>query len=127
MELGDATPWDTACREAYEEIGVEKENLEYLGFLEPEDVLVSKFKVIPVVARGRRPMVETNFTPNSSEVSQLIFYDPCSMPSKPDITVETYRGSCCEYPVYPLDEGLSIWGATARMLRRVCESGLLTI
>ncbi len=127
VDKGDFGPWDTACREANEEIGVKVEDLEFLGYLQPEDVLVSGFKVVPVLARGKRLFKESDFSLNQSEVARLILYDHFALPSDPLIERGTYRGIDYEYPVYPLGEGLDIWGATARILRRSYESGLLSM
>nr|WP_321503345.1 CoA pyrophosphatase [uncultured Dethiosulfovibrio sp.] len=126
VDVGDRTPWDTACREAYEEIGVVEDDLVYMGYLSPEDVLVSRFKIVPVLARGARPMTEKDFSPSPQEVSRLIFCDPTGISSNP-LTVEgEYNGTRYDYPVYPLDEGIDIWGATARILRRSLDSGILS-
>ncbi|NCC95524.1 MAG: CoA pyrophosphatase [Synergistales bacterium] len=127
VDKGDFGPWDTACREANEEIGVKVEDLEFLGYLQPEDVLVSGFKVVPVLARGKRPFKESDFSLNQSEVARLILYDHFALPLDPLIERGNYRGIDYEYPVYPLGEGLDIWGATARILRRSYESGLLSM
>ncbi len=125
MDSGDATPWDTACREANEEIGIGEDDLIPLGYLPPEDVLVSGFKVVPVMARGSRPLSYDDFNLNSSEVSRLILCDPQRISSEPAVVEGEFRGMRYEYPVYPLENGLKIWGATARILRRVMESGIL--
>ncbi len=127
VDKGDLGPWNTACREANEEIGVKEDDLEFLGCLHPEDVLVSGFKVVPVLARGRRPFKESDFSLNQSEVARLILYDHLTLPLDPAVERGTYRGIDYEYPVYPLEMGLDIWGATARILRRSYESGLLSI
>ena len=127
VDKGDFGPWDTACREANEEIGVNVEDLEFLGYLQPEDVLVSGFKVVPVLARGKRLFKESDFSLNQSEVARLILYDHFTLPLNPVVERGRYRGIDYEYPVYPLGEGLDIWGATARILRRSYESGLLSM
>lgn len=127
VDRGDFGPWETACREAEEEIGIKGEDLEFLGYLPPEDVLVSGFKVVPVLARGVRPLMKSDFHLNPSEVSRLILYDPTSLPWDPMIFRGMYGGIAYEYPIYPLGEGLDIWGATARILRRSYESGLFSI
>lgn len=127
VDKGDFGPWETACREANEEIGVKEQDIEFLGYLQPEDVLVSGFKVVPVLARGVRPFKESDFSLNPSEVASLIFYDPTTLPLEPVVARGIYRGIGYEYPIYPLGEGLDIWGATARILRRSYESGLLSM
>jgi 8-oxo-dGTP pyrophosphatase MutT (NUDIX family) len=48
IEPEDADPWHAALREAYEEIGLRSELVEFAGYL-PDHVVISGFRVTPVV------------------------------------------------------------------------------
>ena len=49
----DSGPVDTALREAHEEVGIEPDRVEVLGFLPPIDTVEFKPWVVPVVGRGQ--------------------------------------------------------------------------
>ncbi len=125
MEEGDLSPWDTAVREAEEEIGLKGEDLEYLGGLPPEEVMVSSFRVVPVFARIGRVMDPREFEINRAEVSRLIFCDISTLSSEPEVVEGVYGGIRYEYPVYPLDPDTNLWGASARILRKGLDAGFL--
>ncbi|WP_444453762.1 NUDIX hydrolase [Rhodobacter capsulatus] len=117
VEPGDADPVAAALREAEEEIGLPRENVEILGVLEPHET-VTGFLVTPVLARLVGP-----FTPRSdpSEVDE-VFTVPFAHLASCRFRVESrrWRGKMRHYYVAPFGP-YYIWGATARMLRALCD------
>ena len=114
----DATPADTALREAHEEVGLEREFVEVLGNLATY-VTGSSFIITPVVALVRPDCV---LTPNPYEVAD-IFEVPLAFllnPANHRRHVFDRDGVHREWFSMPYQDGAKnhfIWGATAGMLR----------
>ena len=111
---------ETALREAYEEIGLLREDVEILGRADDATTVVSDFIVHPFVGAIPYPY---DFKVSSDEVDRLI-----EVPFKvfsgnnsqyiwrnAEFEGVTYPGSAFEY------EGDVIWGATARILVNLVE------
>ncbi len=64
-------PEHTALREAEEEIGIDSNKVEILGFLTPKEVIEHKIKIHPVVGMFE----EQELMPDSIEVSKLLVDD----------------------------------------------------
>jgi 8-oxo-dGTP pyrophosphatase MutT (NUDIX family) len=118
-EPGDADPVATALREAEEEVGLDPidADLRIVGLLDRFWIPVSDFAVTPVVAvTDRRP----TFEPAPAEVVRIV--EPrlaTFLPDAPVAIVErTIRGWPLRYGHYVVD-GLSVWGATARVLSQL--------
>lgn len=113
LDAGE-TPEDAARREAYEEVGVEREAPDILGRLTPLYIPPSKFSVWPVVAAvTARP----TFVPHEAEVAELIEV-PVTRLLAADVrktTVMDLRGAPFNVPYWDL-AGRVVWGATAMML-----------
>jgi 8-oxo-dGTP pyrophosphatase MutT (NUDIX family) len=121
---GKAEPEDddavaTALREAEEEVGLDAEvaGVRILGQLDRFWIPVSDFAVTPVVAvTNQRPMLR----PAPAEVVRIV--EPrlaAFLPDAPVAIVErTVRGWPLRYGHYEV-EGLSVWGATARVLSQL--------
>jgi 8-oxo-dGTP pyrophosphatase MutT (NUDIX family) len=121
---GKAEPEDpdavaTALREAEEEVGLEADSagVRILGLLDRLWIPVSDFAVTPVVALApRRP----ELVAAPAEVVRIV-EPPVTMflPDAPLGVVErTVRGWPIRYGHYEVD-GLSVWGATARILSQL--------
>ena len=54
-ERGDRSSWETALREAREEIGLEPESVELVTELPVEDTLTTEFRVSPFLGRIQKP------------------------------------------------------------------------
>ena len=113
-EPEDATLYDTALREAAEEIGVDPATVERLGALTQLTIPASHFVIQPYLAAcPARPA----FAPDPAEVAELIelpleaLLDPAS---KREERWE-WRGRPTDVPYYAY-QGHVIWGATAMML-----------
>jgi len=121
---GKAEPDDvdiaaTALREATEEIALEAEaaGVRVVGFLDRFWIPVSDFEVSPVVAVAtRRP----SFVASPAEVARIV--EPRMdrfLPDAPIVIIErTIREWPLRYGAYDVD-GLSVWGATARILSQL--------
>ena len=118
-EPEDADAADTALREASEEVALDAvtAGVRVVGRLDPMWIPVSDFEVTPVVALAeRRPVL----SPSPFEVARIV-EPPVArfLPDAPITIVErTIRDWPLRYGSYDLD-GLSVWGATARILSQL--------
>ena len=121
---GKAEPEDadlaaTALREANEEVALDASaaGVRVVGQLDRMWIPVSDFEVTPVVAlAARRPRL----APSPSEVARIV-EPPVArfLPGAPITMVERTIGEWpLRYGSYDLD-GLSVWGATARILSQL--------
>lgn len=106
---------ETALREAQEEIGLQRKDVEILGRLDDTLTLMSNFIVHPFVGFVPYPY---NFSINRTEVERLInvplsvFNTKSSGPKRNSVEFEgmTYQSQNYSY------NGDLIWGATARIM-----------
>ena len=118
-ETGDADIIETALREAAEEVAldVDAAQVRVVGLLERFWIPVSDFDVTPVVAGAPgRPVLVAS----PDEVARIVEPDvERFLPHAPVQIVErTIREWPLRYGAYDLD-GLSVWGATARILSQL--------
>lgn len=119
MDKQDANLVETAMREAREEIGLEPDYIETIGFL--EDYITSTgFRVAPLVA-----IIREGFTiaPDESEVAD-VFDVPLSFlmdSANHELHTREWRGAQRLFYAIPYEKRF-IWGATAGMLRNMYES-----
>ena len=118
-EPDDADAVATALREAAEEVTLDtsQAGVRVLGLLEPFWIPVSDFAVTPVVAVADREPV---LVASPDEVVRIV--TPPVARFLPDAEVEiverTVRDWRLRYGSYSVD-GLSVWGATARVLSQL--------
>jgi 8-oxo-dGTP pyrophosphatase MutT (NUDIX family) len=113
IEPGE-TREQAARREAHEEVGLALEGVQVLGALTPVDIVVSGFRLHPILATATsRPLLRSS----GSEVSRILevsvdeLVDPgCHAWRSRDRGTETFR-----YPAFVIDR-VDIWGATAMVL-----------
>ena len=118
-EPDDADLTETALREAAEEIALDARaaGVRVLGLLEPFWIPVSDFHVTPVIAvvHGRPAMIAS-----PDEVARIV--EPPVARFLPDAPIEIVERLIGEWPLrygaYEVD-GLSVWGATARILSQL--------
>ncbi len=114
-EADDTDMMETALREAEEEIGVGREEVEVAGkltdlYIPPSNYLVSPFiGIVP-----KRPL----FTPDKKEVDHIIevplrIFGDNEHPARLPIIMAT--GECIDTPCYLADHHI-IWGATAMIM-----------
>jgi 8-oxo-dGTP pyrophosphatase MutT (NUDIX family) len=118
-EPEDADAAATALREASEEVALDAAaaGVRVVGRLDRMWIPVSDFEVTPVVALAERP---PRLTPSPFEVARIV-EPPVArfLPDAPVLMVErTIRDWPLRYGSYDLD-GLSVWGATARILSQL--------
>jgi 8-oxo-dGTP pyrophosphatase MutT (NUDIX family) len=118
-EPGDTDAVATALREATEEVGLDPDpaGVRIIGVLDGLWIPVSDFAVTPVVATApRRPTL----TASPAEVVRIVEPPVATfLPEAPLATVErTIGGWPIRYGHYEVD-GLSVWGATARILSQL--------
>ncbi|MCU4975124.1 CoA pyrophosphatase [Halobacteria archaeon AArc-m2/3/4] len=117
-ERQDETILDTALREAYEEIGLEHEEVDVVGQL--DDIrTVTEYAVTPFVAR----IPDREYVPDEQEVAEIVClpvsglldpenyeYDRRSHPHYGDIVIHYFHV-----------DGYTVWGATGRILVQLLE------
>ena len=111
---------DTALRESEEEIGLQSEHAEILGFIDPQISLGSGFIVTPLIAR-----IHPSFTPkiNTYEVEEL-FKVPLEFFLDQENLSHEYRvfdGNKWSVYSYKYEEHY-IWGLTAQIIRKFCKN-----
>jgi len=115
-EPADAFPEGTALREAAEEVGLDPlaAGVTTLGVLDPVDVRISGFWLVPVLAIAERT---PELTPDPIETAAIL-----TVPVRhflPDALVEFVEeereGWHLRYGAYPV-AGYRVWGATGRVL-----------
>lgn len=117
--LDDASPWDTAIREAEEEIGVPQKAILKLGEL-PEVVTFTGFRIRPFVGAIPYPF---EIRKNPGEVDSVIEM-PIRVLLGPTLVEERgvkWKGRTIPTPVYHVKNHV-IWGATAFLLASLLEA-----
>jgi 8-oxo-dGTP pyrophosphatase MutT (NUDIX family) len=118
IDATDASPLDTALREAEEEIGLSRQFVDPIGYLDLYGTSFG-FRILPTVARVR-PGFELRI--NTSEVDDA-FEVPLSFlmdPANHQVHSREFRGMERSYYAMPFAERY-IWGATAGILRVLYE------
>lgn len=113
------TPWDTALREAEEEIGLDRGFVRLAGMADPYETVTS-FTVTPIVGFVRPGFVVRVSEAEVAEVFETPFawlMDPANHERREGTAPD---GSARRYYVMP-HQGRMIWGATAGMLRGLYE------
>src|SRR5437762_3525589 len=118
IDVTDASPLATALREAEEEIGLSRDFVEPIGYLDLYGTAFG-FRILPTVARVRAGFA---LTINHSEVDDA-FEVPLSFlmnPANHQLHSMEFRGMERFYYAMPFAERY-IWGATAGILRVLYE------
>jgi 8-oxo-dGTP pyrophosphatase MutT (NUDIX family) len=115
-QVEDGTALETALRETWEEIGLEREDVEVLGELDDTLTHVSHFRITPFVAVIPWPYP---LKPNPAEIAEIITVPVAALRQKANFREETRveEGILVTVPFYSY-RGKVIWGATARILRQ---------
>ena len=118
IDATDASPLDAALREAFEEVGLKREFIDPIGYL---DLYATGFgfRILPTVARVK-PGFELRI--NESEVDEA-FEVPLSFlmdATNHQIHSKDFRGIARSYYAMPFADRY-IWGATAGILRVLYE------
>ena len=114
VEEGDRTLVDTALRESFEEVGLQKEDVSILGQLDDTLTVASRFIIHPFVGLIPYPYP---FALSAVEVKRIIqiplgfFVEPSHRPFE----MEGYVGPSYDY------RGDVIWGATALIMEHFLD------
>lgn len=120
-EKFDASLWDTALREAHEEVNTEPCQINRIGELTPVYIPPSKFLVTPFLAFCR---TEPEFKPDPVEVSKIIqvpvaaFLDRSQILQK-KMFIQSLNSSL-DIKYFNV-EGEVLWGATAMIISELSE------
>lgn len=102
----------TALREAEEEIGLSRDNVEVVGALPPIGTFVTNYKVHPFVGLIDEGM---RFEPNPTEVESVLVASLGDLQAAYDKRRLVRRGVPIKTDTYLIADKM-IWGATARIL-----------
>ena len=108
---------DTALREAEEEIGLSRENVEVVGALPPIGTFVTNYKVHPFVGLIDEDM---RFEPNPTEVESVLVASLDELAAVYEKRRLVRRGVPIKTDTYLVADKL-IWGATARILAELFD------
>jgi 8-oxo-dGTP pyrophosphatase MutT (NUDIX family) len=118
----DASPLDAALREAWEEVGLTREFIDPIGYLDLYGTGFG-FRILPTVARvrpGFKLRISADEVDDAFEVPLAFLMDAANH----QVHSKEYRGIMRSYYAMPFEERY-IWGATAGMLRvlyeRICR------
>ncbi|HSF53640.1 MAG TPA: CoA pyrophosphatase [Algoriphagus sp.] len=120
MELGDENIIQTALREAEEEVGIDRREVQVLGNLSDLYIPTSNFLVSPVIGfLERRP----DLVPEEKEVSRIIQTE-LQFLLKPEVrkqkVLEFGPTLKLDAPYFEID-GEVVWGATAMILSELIQ------
>ncbi len=115
----DGTLLETALREAEEEIGLRREDIEILGEL--DDMITStQYKITPFVCTFPYPY---DFRVNTQEIDEILEVPVCAL-SDPAIREERFHNFLDRYKVkvYYYHIGPEpVWGATAHIVKNLLD------
>jgi 8-oxo-dGTP pyrophosphatase MutT (NUDIX family) len=120
VDEGDASYKETALREAFEEVGLLREDVRILGRTDDSLTVASNFIIHPFVGFIPYPYP---FEINSHEVKRLIevpFSTFVEHPAEIRENVYEFDGILYEGPVFDY-QGDIIWGASARIMENFLE------
>jgi 8-oxo-dGTP pyrophosphatase MutT (NUDIX family) len=118
IDATDASPLDAALREAEEEIGLKREFIDPIGYL---DLYATGFgfRILPTLARikpGFKLRINEDEVDDAFEVPLAFLMDPANH----QLHAKEFRGMERHYYAMPFAERY-IWGATAGILRVLYE------
>jgi 8-oxo-dGTP pyrophosphatase MutT (NUDIX family) len=114
IEATDASPLDAALRETWEEVGLTREFIDPIGYLDLYGTSFG-FRILPTVARvrpGFKLRISAAEVDDAFEVPLAFLMDPANH----QVHSKEFRGIERSYYAMPFGERY-IWGATAGILR----------
>jgi 8-oxo-dGTP pyrophosphatase MutT (NUDIX family) len=118
IDATDASPLDAAVREAWEEIGLAREFIDPIGYLDLYGTAFG-FRILPTLARvkpGFKLRINETEVDDAFEVPLAFLMDPANH----QLHSKEFRGIERSYYAMPFAERY-IWGATAGILRLLYE------
>jgi 8-oxo-dGTP pyrophosphatase MutT (NUDIX family) len=107
---------ETAMREAEEEIGLPRAEVELVGALPPVGTFVTGYRIHPFVGLIER----RRWRPQASEVEEVLEFSLAELRAGYAMRRLIRRGVPVRMPTYTVD-GHLVWGATARIVRSLLE------
>ena len=119
------TLWETACREAREEVQLDTTLLKRIGELDHLTTVSSRARIVPFVARlEQAPSLVAN--PDEVDAILRVPLPELLLPGVYREEIWKWPGSTQERPVYFFEiDGDTIWGATANLLRQLLVTALI--
>lgn len=123
----DETPLQAALREASEEVALPSSAVRIVGELEPLTTVVSSSRITPLVGIvDDMNALLPSLTPSPSEVDRIFTVSLTELVHADCYREEIWPFSDGTFPVWFFEvEDDTIWGATARMIRRLLELAIL--
>lgn len=118
IDPGDQDPADAAMREAMEEVGLAREFITPLGYLDPY-LSGTGFRIVPVVTLVR-PAFTLKLNPSEVTDAFEVPFDFLMSPKNHQRHSREWKGLLRNYYAMSYGERY-IWGATAGMIRRLYE------
>src|ERR1700723_3708144 len=118
IDATDASPLDAALREAFEEVGLVREFIEPIGYLDLYGTAFG-FRILPTVARVR-PGFKLRISEAEVDDAFEVPLEFLMNPANPQLQSKEFRGVERFYYAMPYGERY-IWGATAGILRVLYE------
>ena len=119
IDPGDADDWQAALREAEEEIGLAPAQVEALGALDDTETFATQFVITPWVGVVRGPVV---WQPDGHEIAKVIEVPVAALLARGCFRVESWERDGVARDVYFYDyQDVTIWGATARILKQYLD------
>ncbi|MBM2813984.1 MAG: hypothetical protein HW421_746 [Ignavibacteria bacterium] len=111
---------ETAIREAEEEIGLRRGNINVIGKLSRLFIPPSNYLIEPVVAYFER---EQEFSISSGEVEEILFTRLKAISEPQSIVRENWnlQGMTADVPLWRVHPTTPLWGATAMILMELVE------
>ncbi|OYU37975.1 MAG: CoA pyrophosphatase [Pseudorhodobacter sp. PARRP1] len=118
VDAGDSGPEAAALREAWEEIGLPPENVEFMGRL-PCHETVTNYLITPILGLVRD---DFDIRPEAGEVEEVFTVPLSHVLDRRRFVIEgrVWKGQPRRYFAVPYGPHY-IWGATARILRNLAE------
>ena len=113
----DADLLDTALREAEEEIGLARGDVDMVGALPPVGTFVTGYKIHPFVGLVEPERV---WTPQETEVAAILELPLAALVDGYESKRLIRKGVPIKTPTYTVD-GHLVWGATARIVQQLLE------
>ena len=114
-EENDKDLWQTALREANEEVGLQPEKITHVGELSPVYIPPSNFWVQPYIGMSEEffpPVIDSAEVQKAIELNIKLLLNPSMKEEK---TIVRSDALAIKTPYYNI-QGYTVWGATAMML-----------
>ena len=119
IDPDDADDLHAALREAEEEVGLAPAKVEALGALDDTETVATQFVITPWVGVVRGPVV---WQPDGHEIAKVIEVPVAALLARGCFRLESWQRNGVARDVYFYDyQDVTIWGATARILKQYLD------